>query len=135
MKITTTILVSAVFLAGALLTNDQPLAQGACGEGANSYKLMIHVSENRPNRVTHQGEDATDFYVCNGDEVEWQLVGSSKQFWVDFIDGAPFSGGGKKNSNNNGKVAVIIGGEAQSYKYDIGIVDGEVLDPQIIIRD
>ena len=134
MKITTTIL-AALFLTGALLTDDQPLAQGACGEGASSYKLMIHVSENRPNRVTHQGEDANDFYVCNGDEVEWQLVGSNKQFWVDFINDAPFSGGGKKNSNNNGKVTVIIGGEAQSYKYDIGLADGGILDPRIIIRD
>ena len=135
MKIITTILVSAVFLAGVMLTNDQSLAQDACGEGANSYKLMIHVSENRPTRVTHQGEDATDFYVCNGDEVEWQVVGSDKQFWVDFVNGSPFSGGEKKSSNNNGKISVTIGGEAQSYKYDIGIVDGEVLDPQIIIRD
>jgi len=135
MKITSTILVSTLFLAGVLLTDDQPMAQDACDEGASSYKLMIHVSENRPNRVTHKGEDATDFYVCNGDEVEWQVVGSGKQFWIDFINGAPFSGDGKKNSNNNGKVSVVIGGEAQSYKYDIGIVDGGVLDPQIIIRD
>ena len=135
MKITITILVSAVFLAGVMLTNDQSLAQDACGEGANSYKLMIHVSENRPTRVTHQGEDATDFYVCNGDEVEWQVVGSDKQFWVDFVNGSPFSGGEKKSSNNNGKISVTIGGEAQSYKYDIGIVDGEVLDPKIIIQD
>jgi hypothetical protein len=96
---------------------------------------VIHVSDNRPTRVTHQGEDANDFYVCDGDEVEWQLVGSGKQFWVEFIDGAPFSGGEKKNSNNNGKISVVIGGEAQPYKYDIGIVDGEILDPRIIIRD
>ena len=135
MKITTTIVVSVLFLAGTVLTNNLSQAQDACGEGSNSYKLMIHVSENRPTRVTHQGDDAIDFYVCNGDEVEWQVVGSDKQFWVDFIDGAPFSGDAKKNSNNNGKISVVIGGAAQPYKYDIGIVDGEVMDPQIIIRD
>ncbi len=135
MKITTAITVSVLFLAGAFLTNSQPLAQDACGEDANSYKLMIHVSHNKPTRVTHKGQDADDFYVCNGDEVEWQLVGSEKQYWLNFIDGAPFSGGAKKNSNNNGKVSVVIDGSAQSYKYDIGLVDGGVLDPKIIIRD
>ena len=96
---------------------------------------MIHVSDNKPTTVTHQGDDASDFYVCNGDDVEWQLVGSGKQFWLDFIDGAPFSGGAKKNSNNNGKISVVIDGSAESYKYDIGLVDGGVLDPKIIIRD
>ncbi len=135
MKITTTILVSVLFLAGALITSKQLQAQDACGEESSAYKLVIHVSDNRPTRVTHQGEDANDFYVCDGDEVEWQLVGSGKQFWVEFIDGAPFSGGEKKNSNNNGKISVVIGGAAQPYKYDIGIVDGEILDPRIIIRD
>ena len=135
MKITTAISISVLFLAGALLTDSQPLAQDACGEGANSYKLMIHVSDNRPTRVTHKGQDANDFDVCNGDDVEWQLVGSNKQYWVDFLDGAPFSGDQKKNSNNNGKISVVIDGSAQSYKYDIGLVDGEILDPKIIIRD
>ena len=135
MKITTTILVSVLFLAGALITNNQSQAQDACGDEPNSYKLMIHVSDNKPTSVTHKGDDASDFYVCSGDEVEWQLVGSEKQYWLDFIDGAPFSGGAKKNSNNNGKVSVVIDGSAQSYKYDIGLVDGGVLDPKIIIRD
>ena len=135
MKITTTILASVLFLAGAALTNSPSQAQDACGEGPSSYKLMIHVSDNKPTTVTHQGDDASDFYVCNGDEVEWQLVGSGKQFWLDFIDGAPFSGGAKKNSNNNGKISVVIDGSAESYKYDIGLVDGGVLDPKIIIRD
>lgn len=135
MKITTTILASVLFLAGALITNNQSQAQGACGEESSSYKLMIHVSENKPTRVTHNGQDADDFYVCNGDEVEWQLVGSDKQYWVNFLDGAPFSGDQRKNSNNNGKVSVVIDGSAQSYKYDIGIEGGGVLDPKIIIGD
>jgi hypothetical protein len=135
MRITTAISVAVLFVAGALLTGNQPLAQDSCGEGASSYKLMIHVSDNKPTRVTHRGQDADDFYVCNGDEVEWQLVGSNKQYWVDFLDGAPFSGDQKKNSNNNGKISVVIGGSAQSYKYDIGLDDGGILDPKIIIRD
>jgi hypothetical protein len=137
MKITSTILASILFLAGSLVISSQSLAQDACGEESNSYKLMIHVNRNKPTKVTHKGKDADKFHVCNGDEVEWQIVGSGKQYWLNFLDGAPFSGGKKKNSNSNGKINVVIDGEAgpDGYKYDIGIVDGGVLDPRIIIGD
>ena len=136
MKITTTIFVSGLFFAAAFLIDGQSFAQGSCGNGAKSHKIMIHVSDNRPTRVTQGGQDADDVYACIGDEIEWQLVGSAKQFYVDFINGAPFEGSGKKNSNNNGKISVVVGGSAQpgmSYKYDIGLADGGVLDPRIIV--
>jgi len=118
------------------MTNSQSFAQDTCDEGSSSHKLMIHVSDNKPTRVTQHGQDADDVYVCIGDEIEWQLVGSAKQFYVDFINGAPFEGSGKKNSNNNGKISVVVGGSAQpgmAYKYDIGLADGGVLDPRIIV--
>jgi len=135
MKIASIVLASILFLAGSVLIDSQPFAQGACGEGSNSYKLMVHVSDNRPNSVKHKGKDATDFHVCNGDEVEWQIVGPKKKYWVDFLNAAPFTGDRKKNSNNNGKIRVIIDGDTRpdGYKYDIGIVDGGVMDPRIII--
>jgi len=136
MKITTTIFALVLIFAGALTTDRQSFAQDSCEGGPGSHKIMIHVSDNRPTRVTQHGQDADDVYVCIGDEIEWQLVGSAKQFYVDFISGAPFEGSGKKNSNSNGKISVVVGGSAQpgmAYKYDIGLVDGGVLDPRIII--
>ncbi len=136
MKITTTIFSSVLFLACALTTDSQSFAQGSCEGGPSSHKIMIHVSDNRPTRVTQHGQSADDVYVCIGDQIEWQLVGSAKQFYVDFVDGVPFDGAGKKNSNNNGKISVVVGGSAQpgmAYKYDIGLVDGGVLDPRIIV--
>ena len=136
MRITTTIIASILFLAGALAIQDPSFAQDSCEGGPDSYKLMIHVNENRPTRVTHKGDDATDFEVCIGDSVEWQLVGSAKQFYLDFVAGAPFAGASNQHSAN-GKVQVSIGGSAtpgERYKYDVGIVDGGVLDPVIIIR-
>ena len=136
MKITTAILASVLFLAGALTTNSQSFAQSSCEGGPSSYKIMIHVSDNSPTRVTQNGQNADDVYVCIGDQIEWQLVGSAKQFYVDFISGAPFEGSGTKNSNNNGKISVVVGGSAKpgmAYKYDIGLVDGGVLDPRIIV--
>ena len=73
----------------------------------------------------------------NRRNVEWQLVGSAKQYWVDFVNGAPFGGASRRDSNNNGKIQVIIYGDAgpEGYKYDIGLVDGGLLDPRIIIGE
>jgi len=136
MRITTTIFAAVLIVLGAVATDSQSFAQDTCDEGSSSHKLMIHVSDNKPTRVTQKGQPADDVYVCIGDEIEWQLVGSAKQFYVDFINGAPFEGSGKKNSNNNGKISVVVGGSAQpgmSYKYDIGLADGGVLDPRIIV--
>jgi len=136
MKITTTVFATVLFFLGAMTTDNQSFAQVVCDGTSSSHKLMIHVSDNRPTRVTQAGKNADDVYVCIGDQIEWQLVGSAKQFYVDFIDGAPFEGSGKKNSNNNGKISVVVGGSAQpgmAYKYDIGIADGGVLDPRIIV--
>ena len=137
MKIITTVFASLLFITGAFVITDQSLAQDDCGGESSSYKLMVHVSNNKPTRVTHKGQDADDFYVCNGDEVEWQLVGSAKQYWVDFIDGAPFGGASRRDSDNNGKIQVIIDGDAgpEGYKYDIGLADGGLLDPRIIIGE
>ncbi len=136
MKTTTLVFASILFLAGALVTDSQLLAQDPCGGESNSYKLIIHASDNRPTKVTHQGQDANNFHVCNGDAIEWQIVGSAKQYWVNFIKGAPFSGSDKQNSNN-GKINVVINGTPgpEGYKYDIGIVDGGIFDPRIIIGD
>ena len=136
MKITTAFLAAVLFFLGTMATDSQSFAQDVCDGTPSSHKLIIHVSDNRPTNVTQAGQPADDVYVCIGDQVEWQLVGSAKQFYVDFIDGAPFEGSGKKNSNNNGKISVVVGGSAQpgmAYKYDIGIADGGVLDPRIII--
>jgi hypothetical protein len=138
MKITTTIFVSGLFFVAAFMIDGQSFAQDSCGNGAKSLKLMIHVSDNKPTRVTQGGQDADDVYACIGDEIEWQLVGPAKKFFVDFINDAPFDGAVKKISNNNGKITVVIGGSAQpgmAYKYDIGIDGGGVLDPRIIVGD
>ena len=135
MKITTAFFAAVLFFLGTMATDSQSFAQDVCDGTPSSHKLIIHASDNRPTRVTQAGQPADDVYVCIGDQVEWQLVPAGKQFYVDFAGGVPFSGPGEKHSNN-GKISVVIGGSAQpgtAYKYDIGIADGGVLDPRIII--
>lgn len=137
MKITTTIFAFVILSAGVLMTQEFSFAQGMCG----SHKLIVIVNDRRPTKVVHAGEggaNAEEVTVCIGDEIEWQVVGPDKAFYIDFPDGAPFDGDAKKNSSADGKILVTVGGPAEpgmSYKYDIGIVDGGVLDPRIIIAE
>ena len=137
MKITTTIFAFVILSAGVLMTQDFSFAQETCG----AHKLIVIVNERRPTKVVHAGAggaNADDLTVCIGDNIEWKVVGPDKAFYVDFLGGAPFDGDAKKNSNANGKILVTVGGPAEpgmSYKYDIGIVDGGVWDPRIIIAE
>ncbi len=117
------------------MTQDFSFAKETC----RAHKLIVIVNERRPTKVVHAGAggaNADELTVCIGDEIEWQVVGPDKAFYVNFPGGAPFDGDAKKNSSANGKILVTVGGPAEpgmSYKYDVGIVDGGVLDPRIII--
>ena len=130
-----TIAAANLLILGMLATQNTSFAQDTCG--TDTYKLKVNVSEERPTKVTLNGKDADTIEVCIGDQVEWQLVGSGRRFYIDFVNGAPFGGDAKQNSAN-GKVLVTIGDSAevgQSYKYDVGVEDGGVLDPHIRIRE
>ncbi len=135
MKIASIVLASILFFAGSVLTYSQSFAQETCGEASTLYKLKINISKNKPDSVKHNGKDARELHVCNGDKVEWKIVGSGKKYWVDFLNAAPFTGDRKKNSNENGKILVVINGDTrpEGYKYDIGLIGGGVMDPRIVI--
>lgn len=136
MKITTTMFASVLLLVVFLTTSNTSEAQGVtCGE-PKTYKLMVHTRNNTPTKVTIGGKDAFYLYdVCIGDTIEWQIVGPAKKIFVQFAAGTPFNGGGKTDSNNNGKISIVVGDTATAgadYKYDIGLGEN-VWDPRIII--
>ncbi|MCH7820916.1 MAG: hypothetical protein IIA07_02765 [Proteobacteria bacterium] len=139
MKTTTTVIACAIFLTGVSMTQNPSFADSTCDENSDTHKLVIIVTNNRPTKVVHAGAnggDADVITVCIGDQVEWHIVGSASDYYIDFPGGAPYEGATRKNSNANGKILATIGGPAKEggdYKYDIGIVDGGVLDPRIII--
>lgn len=110
-------------------------AQGTdqCERAAKTFKLKIKVQNDKPTKVTKGfwGKDAEKLHVCRGDTIEWKLRG--KKFYIDFPRTTPF-GTNKKEADN--KISWTVSAEAargDSYKYDIGIVGGGVLDPIIIV--
>ena len=136
MKFTTTMFASVLLLGVSLTASNTSMAQAASCDEPTTYKLMVHTKNDKPTRVTMLGKDAFYLYdVCIGDTIEWQIVGPAKKIFVQFAEGTPFNGGGKTDSNNNGKISIVVGDTATAgadYKYDIGLGEN-VWDPRIII--
>lgn len=126
--------VSTLFLCLTFATYSVSQAQGEdpCDRAAKTFKLKIKVKNNKPTKVTKGfWTNADTVNVCRGDTIEWKLRG--KKFYIDFPGKTPF--GANKKENNN-KITWTVSADAargDSYKYDIGIVGGGVLDPIIIV--
>ena len=139
MKITTTMIATVLLLGVSLTASNTSMAQTTSCETPTTYKLMVHTKNDMPTEVTNKGIDASNFDgddgVCIGDTIEWQIVGPAKKIFVLFDAGTPFNGGGKTESNSNGKISIVVGDTATAgaeYKYSIGLGDN-VWDPKIII--
>jgi len=127
--------VSALFICLTFATYGVSQAQevDTCDRAAKTFKLKIKVKNDKPTKVTKGifGRNADTLNVCRGDTIEWKMSG--KKFYIDFPRTTPF-GTNKKESDN--KISWTVSAEAargDSYKYDIGIVGGGVLDPIIIV--
>lgn len=131
------LVVSALFLCLTIAAYGTTYAQeqDKCDRRAKTFKLKIKVQGDMPNEITEGfffPQNADTLNVCHGDTIEWKLSG--KKFYIDFPGVTPFDEK-KKNSSNN-KIRLKVSAEAkrgESYKYNVGIVDGKVWDPTIII--
>ena len=126
-------------LALAVLTGMQAkdaVADRSCDDGPLDLKVKVRVVQDRPVEILVNGKNADPLHVCLGDRVEWQLQGSAKSFYIRFPEKSPFSDENHARSNN-GKIEATIdtGNPGDSFKYDIGLDDGEVWDPRIVIDD
>lgn len=138
---TTRMRTSALTVLAALLMSTisfHAVAQeSVCDRGPEKFKLKIKSKNNTPTKVVEGvffGTKANTISVCRGDTIEWRL--RNKSFFIEFPGKTPFDEN-KKNSKN-GKVTTTVSSDAESgvsYKYDIGIDGGGVLDPIIIVDD
>ena len=127
---------TAVLAAGLLAVSLLPLharAQDPCEREPESFRIQVRVNNNNvPEGVEMGGQNAETISVCPGDTVEWHFTG--KPFEIRFQGRGPFDA--ELAPSANGKVSGTISGtgtRGKSFKYDVAVEDGGVLDPVIIV--
>jgi hypothetical protein len=107
------------------------LAQERC-QGGKTH--VIHVSPDGAGnaQVTQRGEPANAVHVCNGDQIQWVLKGSDREFLIKFLSTAPFANGESRGSSS-GVVLVTVNAAPGDYDYGVNFVGDEPVDPRIIV--
>jgi hypothetical protein len=106
----------------------------SCEREPQTFNLKVKVKNNKPTEVIHDDKDAEDLHVCIDDTIVWKLSGISlKKLFIEFPGDAPFSGDKKIGPGNKIEVTITGPERDEPYKYNIGIEDGEVWDPRIIV--
>ncbi|HSN51488.1 MAG TPA: hypothetical protein VLS87_03080 [Woeseiaceae bacterium] len=131
MKITSTIAATVAIAAVLLLGSADSNSQGSCSRGGNHTIQVAEGADGMP-ELSYRGGSAEDVHVCNGDQVQWVLTGSDRNYFVDFMGDAPFPGAAKRGSSG-GVVAVTIDAESRAYEYGVNFAGGEAFDPRIIV--
>ena len=104
-------------------------------EGCTGGKMhVIHVSEGADGapELSYRDGPADAVHVCNGDQIQWVLRGSDREFLIEFLSQAPFTGGESRGSSQ-GVVLETIDAEPGEYDYGINFVGDEPMDPTIIV--
>ena len=134
MKILNAIGVAALLFVALMLSSTESASQDACDHGGN-HVIQVRVGDDGAPVLKYRGKSGEEVHVCQGDNVKWVLIGSNRQFSVDFFDGAPF-GGAKRRDSENDEIDVDAGASAakQAYEYDVAFGDDEPMDPKIIVE-
>lgn len=131
MKISNAIAVAGIGIAAALLFSTDSNSQDTC-QGGGNHTIQVSPGEDGGASLTYRGGSAENVHVCSGDQVQWVLSGSDRDFFIDFFDGAPFPGAAKRGSSN-GVVAVQIDADSGEYNYGVNFAGDEPMDPAIIV--
>ena len=131
MKTVGTIAITAAVAAILLLGSADSSGQDSCDRGGNHTIQVAEGSDGLP-ELSYRGGSAENVHVCKGDQVQWVLTGSDREYFVDFMGDAPFPGAAKRGSSG-GVVSVTIDAESRAYEYGVNFAGGEAFDPRIIV--
>ena len=133
MKVLSGIAISALVIAALMLSSNDSRSQAQCVGG--NHTIQVRPDADDMPSLSYRNGSAEEVHVCIGDQVQWVLTGSDRQFFVDFFDGAPFEGAARRGSTGT-VLSVVIGGPAQrnqSYDYGINFADDPALDPRFVV--
>jgi hypothetical protein len=130
MKILNTIAGAIAIAAVMLLASTDSSSQENC---AGNHTIQVSPGTDGMPELTYRGGSAEEIRVCNGDQVQWVLRGSDREYFVDFMGNAPFSGAARRGSSD-GVVSVTIDAELGSYEYGVNFDGDEPMDPRLIVH-
>jgi len=131
MKILSTIALTTLVAATLLLASGDSNSQGSCDRGGN-HTIQVSEGDDGMPALRYRGGSAEDVHVCNGDQVQWVLTGSDREYFIDFMGDAPFPGAAKRGSSG-GVVSVTIDASSGPYDYGVNFKGEEAFDPRIIV--
>lgn len=131
MKMSSSIAIVAAVSAILLLGSAESVGQDSCDRGGN-HTIQVSEGDDGMPSLRYRGGSAEDVRVCNGDQVQWVLTGSDREYFVEFMGEAPFPGATRRGSSG-GVVAVTIDAESGEYEYGVNFEGGEPFDPRIIV--
>ena len=132
MKIFATIAITGAVAGALLFASAESNGQDTCDRGGNHTIQVSEGSDGMPS-LKYRGGSAEDVHVCDGDQVQWVLTGSNRDYFVDFMGIAPFPGAARRGSSD-GVVSVMIVAEEGSYDYGVNFEDDEPMDPRLIVH-
>jgi hypothetical protein len=106
-------------------------AQDSC-EGGKMHVIKVSAGADGGPELSYRDGSADAVHVCNGDQIQWVLRGSDREFLIEFLSAAPFANGESRGSSN-GVVLVTVDAEPGDYDYGISFVGDEPMDPRIIV--
>ncbi len=131
MKILNVLGVAGLTAAALMLSSTDSQSQGTCDHGGN-HTIQVSPGEGDMAALKYRGGSAESVHVCDGDQVQWVLTGSDREFFVDFMSNAPFPGAAKRGSSG-GVISVQIEAASGGYAYGVNFAGDEPMDPQIIV--
>lgn len=131
MKIIKTLAITVVVAGALLFAGPESNGQGTCDRGGN-HTIQVSEGPDGMPELTYRGGSAEDVHVCNGDQVQWVLTGSDREYLVDFMGNAPFPGAASRGSSG-GVVSVTINAEDGEYEYGVSFEGEEPMDPRLIV--
>ena len=130
MKIISTIAITGAVAGVLLFASADSNGQEDC---AGNHTIQVSPGTDGMPELTYRGGSAEEIRVCNGDQVQWVLRGSDREYFVDFMGNAPFSGAARRGSSD-GVVSVTIDAELGSYDYGVNFDGDEPMDPRLIVH-
>ena len=132
MKILATMAIAGVLAGALLITSADSYGQDTCDRGGNHTIRVTEGPDGMP-ELSYRNGSAEDVHVCNGDQVQWVLTGSDREYLVDFMSNAPFPGAASRGSSN-GVVSVTIDADEGEYEYGVSFEGEEPMDPRLIVH-